>query len=282
MSLNSAARARFDAKNMSFYIKLCAAICAASVIAWFMIQGLLSSTNHLPNRFSATSTNQLDRPDILEKGADGLESFDELVRETTERDKDTRETTVKAASGLSNNSETDPENLRTESDSVQTATNRNNQPTRSDSDADMQASDNKPSGNINSTVNKTRSENPITSSAMTNDLEIKRPQKTVRALDMAFAPADGSRCSDPDAEIVSIGIDFRETSYAIKGQSLTNIDKLIQLYKKCDGGNILVLQNIAGLEGTEERLIQLRKDEVKYYLLQRRVPKDDMIFPDNL
>jgi len=160
--------------------------------------------------------------------------------------------------------------------------------TRSDSDADMAISSSN-AGNDQENSPGTRQENNKPSikrseSSLRARPTIKKPDavkkkiNTVRALDLAYVAPIESKCSsDP----IRIGVDYRLKSYAIKGQSLSKIDKLVNQYEKCGGGTMLILQTEAGTQDTKERLIQLRKDEVKYYLLQRRIPKDNMIFSDN-
>lgn len=111
--------------------------------------------------------------------------------------------------------------------------------------------------------------------------EIKKVTTTVEALDLAYIPPPGTPCANVNSTPIHIGVSYRQASSAIKGRSLANIDKLVTLYDKCGGGRLLVLQTEAGLENTTDKLVQRRIDEVKYYLLQRRIPKDDMLFPKN-
>jgi len=289
--------------TMPFYTKFLIVICVSCVVAWFTIKALVSSTDHLPERFSAStvkpgelaeSTNRASSATADQDKIDS-ESFDEIIREKTELEKEKRANAQrvldnpeltdleKAEQVLKiNNTSVTKENAAnsqslTRDDNEKKVADSNSRSVRSDSDADMQATG-------TSQASKTKPDTQLAGStrkkASAKTSEIIKPAKTVQALDVAYAPPDDSNCSFP-SEIVKVGVDYRNTSYAIKGHSLTNIDQLIDMYKKC-GGKLLILQNAQGLENTEERLIQLRKDEVKYYLLQRRVPKDDMIFPDNL
>lgn len=257
---------------MSFYTKLGILICVGSMAAWFAIQRLVVSTDHLPERFSASNTSYSERDGSADKDATGLEPFDEIVREKTALEKQKRaraETELDQEKPL----DLDKENSR-----------GSNQSTRSDSDADMQVSSTNQTG-VTGDGDETNPDNRLVRNTINkadeSKVEIRKPEKIVQALDLAYAPPNDSQCSNPTDEIIKVGVLYRDTSFAIKGRSLTDIDKLIQLYNTCGGGKMLVLQNAEGLGDTEERLIQLRKDEVKYYLLQRRVPKDDMIFPDN-
>jgi len=165
-------------------------------------------------------------------------------------------------------------------------TNSNSEPTervRADSDADIQANkSNTNSNNINSNnIDIGPQALNTDSSRSIKPNEVKKKPKTVQALELAYALPPESKCVIPGEGYPRVGILYRPKSFAIKGQSLTNIDKLVAIYKRC-GGKFLVLENALEDEQEKEaRLIQQRQDEVKYYLLQRRIPKDDMIFPDN-
>jgi len=169
---------------------------------------------------------------------------------------------------------------------IAVADNKNSKKVRADSDADMQAK-----SDATDQLDQADKIKPadITAIPEKQTKEITNTATTVEALDLAYALPANSQCVIPGDTYPRVGVLYRSTSYAIKGQSLSNIDKLIKLYKKCGGGKLLVLHNEFETETTEDntaasqaRLVQLRQDEVKYYLLQRRVSKDDMIFPDNL
>jgi len=159
---------------------------------------------------------------------------------------------------------------------------------RADSDADMQAESENAEQSSNNRINNNQIKaleldknllEPVNIDEITKKT-IKTEEKTVRAIDLAYALPKDSNCALPTEDHPRVGVHYRPTSYAIKGQSLTNIDKLIELYKKC-GGKLLIVDNKAETDESDQHLIQLRQDEVKYYLLQRRIPKDDMIFSDN-
>ena len=148
---------------------------------------------------------------------------------------------------------------------------------RADSDSDMiQRGGNR---TLNQD-NKTNNSNKVNRKKPTQVTKVTKP--AIQALDIAYALPAETTCVLPDNKYVRIGINYREGSYAIKGQSLSGIDQLIKIHRQCGGGKMLILQNDAGLENTDDRLIQLRQDEIKYYLLQRNIPKNDMIFPDSL
>ena len=112
--------------------------------------------------------------------------------------------------------------------------------------------------------------------------EAKKNQTGVQAVDLAYALPDGSTCVISDEDNPRVGVFYRPSSFAVKGRSLASIDKLVELYNRCGGGKLLVLQNTVNDDESEPRLMQQRQDEVKYYLLQSRIPKDDILIPDNL
>lgn len=158
--------------------------------------------------------------------------------------------------------------------------NNKGEATRADSDDDMRETD----ANAlekDDTLAANEIEQPRVGNTRLDRDKVQTRKNIVQALDVAYAPPLDSDCSFPDDKVVQVGVDYRTSSFAIKGQSLTNIDQLVKLYRKCGGGKMIILQNSEGVKDTKETLIQLRKDEVKYYLLQRRVPQDDMIFSDN-
>lgn len=152
---------------------------------------------------------------------------------------------------------------------------------RQDSDADMQergaSEDNEP---VNSADNEIRTRNEIASTRST--VTQKKKVETVTALNIAYALPTTTGCTAPSESYPQVGVSYRPDSFAIKGQSLSNIDQLIRLHKKCNGGKFIVLNNVTDEIDVDDRLIGLRQDEVKYYLLQRRIPKDDIIFSDKL
>lgn len=302
---------------MSFYIKLFVLVVLGTILSLLVVQTLVSSTDDMTNRFSTTSTTYLDRTESDEQALTATAAKPVKYAESQNLNQTATDKEIENSRGIGNTEDPDeqrepltdlpipvaedqeaelteeePEEIaeleEREKEIGDEIVSTNKQPsgngtaTRSDSDADIVAMNN--ATKVEDELAKPEMpEIPETGIVRTTnqDSAIKKRAKTVRALDLAYAPPEDSGCTFPDNNVVRVGVQYRQTSYAIKGQSLTNIDQLIRLYQKCGGGKMLVLQNNAGLKETEERLIQLRKDEVKYYLLQRRVPKDDMIFSDN-
>jgi len=93
-----------------------------------------------------------------------------------------------------------------------------------------------------------------------------------RAVDvrLQFNPDD---CVVPRNSDSWIGVLFRQKSTAIRGASLTKLDNLIFLRDRC-GGTLIVEDVNTALENSTTSLRERRRDEVKYYLLKRRVPKE--------
>ena len=106
-------------------------------------------------------------------------------------------------------------------------------------------------------------------------LESVLPQKTpepVRAIDVRMQ-FDSRDCVVPRNSNSWIGVMFRHESSAIRGTSLIELDDLIQLRDRCEG--TLVVEDYITADSLEAaKLLETRRDEVKYYLLQRRVPKE--------
>ena len=89
----------------------------------------------------------------------------------------------------------------------------------------------------------------------------------IRALDAVLSVENSINCQDDSIA----GIFFRKNSVSIRGQSLLALDELIRAHKKCL--NSVFLLKGATNEESAVMLNQRRRDEVKYYLLQRSVNK---------
>ena len=110
------------------------------------------------------------------------------------------------------------------------------------------------------------------------DGELLHANVSTRAVDITLTP--NQQCKLPATAIPRVGVRFRQGSSAIKGKSLNNIDKLIELYRLCGGGIVSLEYNPEGLIDAGEALTLRRQEEVKYYLLQRSIPKAAMEFPE--
>lgn len=264
------------------YLKLILVVIAGSLALWLAVLKLVLSTDELAESFTIENYGTDERTKQAEAVADQLDNSAESTRKGGQY-------TVE----LVNNEEPpvpiDPDLLIdedpadddvTELDVDEEKTDGQNdesalsEKARADSDADMLDD----GDNAVETANRNK-----TSRGKALDLDrqqtVEPKAATIQALYVAYAAPADSNCVSPDGNYPRVGVHYRPTSYAIKGQSLTNIDKLIAQYRKC-AGKLFVLKNKIDTDKSDERLIQLRQDEVKYYLLQRRVPKADMIFSE--
>jgi len=114
--------------------------------------------------------------------------------------------------------------------------------------------------------------------AIDEDL-LKGPAAT-RAVDIRLMLAKRD-CPMSAQERTRIGVLFRHGSAAIKGASLNLIDGLIHLHRRC-GGTFELKHNPQGTTDANDVLKKRRQDEVKYYFLQRSIPKTDIEFSENL
>ena len=106
-------------------------------------------------------------------------------------------------------------------------------------------------------------------------LESVLPQKAkepVRAIDVRMK-FDTRSCVVPRNSNSWIGVMFRQNSSAIRGTSLNELDDLILLRERCEG-TLIVEDYVAEKLESDPDLLESRRDEVKYYLLQSRVPKE--------
>ncbi len=74
-------------------------------------------------------------------------------------------------------------------------------------------------------------------------------------------------------------VEYRKGSTAIKGSSLDRLDTLIKLARSCGAVKLSVYPTKTGIaedNETDRDLLYLRNAEVKYYLLQRLVPKESI------
>jgi len=302
---------------MSIYVKVILAVLVGTVVAWFAIDHAINSTDRLADTFTTSSTAHLSgREDDEEETKRVIlngEGPKASLQTTSARDAIdeslivVKDNIAKGGGGagataimpkidsklLARNevAELDLENMDITEDETQEEEKPeeeeeeedellegdDSEAERLDSDSDMIER-----GGDGKSNRKNDSDEDDTSSSKKKTKVIKAKKEAVQALDIAYALPSETKCVLPNDEYVRIGVDYRKGSYAIRGQSLTGIDQLIKFHRQCGGGKLLILQNDAGLDNTDDRLIQLRQDEIKYYLLQRNIPKNDMIFPDTL
>jgi len=108
-------------------------------------------------------------------------------------------------------------------------------------------------------------------------LEALLPQEKkqpVRAIDVRLE-FDPNSCVVPRNSNSWIGVMFRPDSEAIRGSSLNDLDNMIRLRERCDG-TFVIEDYLIAVAKDDPKLTESRRDEVRYYLLQRRVPKESI------
>lgn len=113
------------------------------------------------------------------------------------------------------------------------------------------------------------------------DRDLLGDAPATRAVDIGLPAATVRDCPAAAGARYRTGVLFRHGSAGIKGRSLTRIDGLLTLWKACGGGTIHVEPNPQGDTDGDVTLWERRRDEVKYYLLQRRVPAADIAFREH-
>jgi len=103
---------------------------------------------------------------------------------------------------------------------------------------------------------------------------------TDRALSISYQFDTEVMCAPPPDQTTKIDVLYRKNSYSIKGLSLYDIDRLVQLYRVC-GGTLSITKNELPYTEPDAELYTRRQNEVKYLLTQLRVKKGDMVFSDS-
>lgn len=122
------------------------------------------------------------------------------------------------------------------------------------------------------------------------DPELLRGRPSTRALDLTLADctlasagaADDAAAPPRALPDFSVPVLYRHGSVAIRGASLNRIDVLVESFRRCGSATLVAEPNPEGRVDVDEdeRLVRRREEELKYYLLQRRVPKEAMRFPE--
>ena len=113
-----------------------------------------------------------------------------------------------------------------------------------------------------------------------NATETTREPNTDRALSISYQFDSEVMCAPPPNQVTKIDVLYRKNSYSIKGLSLYDIDRLVQLYRVC-GGTLSISKNELPHAEPDTDLYTRRQNEVKYLLTQLRVKKGDMVFSDS-
>jgi len=301
--------------------KLSLLVITGTIVAWIVVLRLMTSTDHMPDTFSAETTRHLERGATGDKGEENEEpvlttqsvsasrsSQSQTPASVRERQRnqdsgpqrpgpspDEQGLRIDSAEIISDRSDDDAleplDGLRrlpiddAEQDEAEAEfneqdssaqSNNSEEPVRSDSDADIAAAE----AEERAIEAAEQIRNDRVRATNNNTTTPRKKAESIKAIDLAYALPAQTDCVLPTESYPQIAVSYRPSSFAIKGQSLTSIDQLIKLHRKCKGGKFIVLQNETDEEDLDEKLIKLRQDEVKYYLLQRRIPKDDIILPD--
>lgn len=302
--------------------KLILAVLTGTILAWFVVFRLMTSTDYMPDTFTFDSTSYLERearkaseanasaeadatpalvtapssapPKNIQRASqsvqqrtipkpeqEGLRITSSVVADDAAEPDALEPLNTVTALPVDNQGEDAVAALALEEEqgaALITEESETQAAVRGDSDADIKTAEaNAKNEQINSTVSQ--QDRPRASVIKNKSKELKKVEP-IKALDIAYALPIKTNCVEPDKFYPQVSVLYRPKSFAIKGQSLSNIDQLIKLYQKCSGGKFIVLPNATDEKESDDRLIQLRQDEVKYYLLQRRIPKDDIILPE--
>lgn len=111
--------------------------------------------------------------------------------------------------------------------------------------------------------------------AMMESLLPKKAPQPVRAVNVILK-VDTRSCVVPRNSNSLIGVMFRHESEAIRGSSLNDLDELIAIRERCDG-ELILEDHAEAVSQVDIELRESRRDEVKYYLLQRRVPAESIV-----
>ena len=265
-----------------YYISLFVFLTVGTISGWFLIGKIVSGTEHIPTAF-----------EIQERARASSSNTEEIIIEGFEQPAETMESVESQVVtdaelnplSLESINEGEPESLEIDVVPEALADKEKEESLRADSaGVAAQEFDDEGTG-PSSDIPKAKPPKPKAVVASLNLRDQKEPEdkQSVRAIDLAYAVPDESACVVRGDGYPKVGVFYRATSASIKGASLSNMDKLISLYEKCGGGKLILLNNQLG-DGADsnERLIQRRQDEIKYYLIQRRIPKEDIIFPDKL
>ncbi len=108
--------------------------------------------------------------------------------------------------------------------------------------------------------------------------ELVSGKPLTRAVDVRLSTQARAGCAAAIDAPPRVGVFFRHSSPAIRGESLNQIDQLIRVWRACGEGELVIDRNPQGSIDSNEFLSARREDEVKYYLLQRSVPKDLIVY----
>ena len=79
----------------------------------------------------------------------------------------------------------------------------------------------------------------------------------------------------------TVDVHFTTNTAAIKSNSMTELDSIIELYHNCQQAQVSIFHAVS-IDSSNKSLQQRRLDEVKYHLQHMRVAKTDIVLPERL
>ncbi len=144
---------------------------------------------------------------------------------------------------------------------------------RDDSDADIQQQKALESEASDKSADDKRSK-------IKNDAKVSKPEidkrKAVTPAVLVKMVFDNQSCNQTGLEIPTVAVNYRYGSAAIRGSSLDTLDLVVDVYREC-AADLHLLANLDIEQDNNEALLDRRKQEVKYYFLQRHVPKNKIL-----
>ena len=249
-------------------------------VLWYGIARFIGGTDGLPDLLGIRDAERLDveamaakleaeRAALEESPPPEVQASARPEPEAPERGDAEGELTVATVDGEPGEEEDVEEGVEGEEDEDEAEP-----PERADSDADMQARG--ATGGADETVEIDARDAELARLLAELDEDLLDDAPATRAVDVGLAPALAARCPAAAGARLRTGVLFRHGSAAIKGRSLNRIDEVLAIRRACGGGEVRVEPNPQGEADADAELAARRRDEVKYYLLQRRVPAADI------
>lgn len=255
---------------------LLASVVAGSLCLWFLIGQFLGSTNNIAADLvsrpppSVTNTD----PDALLPLSADLQRIEELE--------------IEKALGATPVPKRDAANSSERTAGVESGKTPATAE-RADSDNDIVALksiellENELVSNADLQITELAETMPDVLSTVTEDTPVEAPLSVVKAsveagFDVSLDLA--GHCRDLETDAVRVGVLFRPRSFAIKGRSLSDIDTIIEVAKRCQPSVVVIERPASSTVEVDADLDERRADEIKYYLLQRGIDKNLMRFQD--
>lgn len=255
-------------------------VLGVSGLLWYGIARFVHGTDGLPDQLGIQDAERLDLEAMAAKlEAERLELEENPppeVRPSVEAGPEAAEHEAGDAEFTVATVEDEDEDEEGNEDEDEGETDEEEPPERPDSDADMRKRG--ADGEREATVEIDARDAELARLLAELDEDLLDDAPATRAVDVGLSPALAAGCPSAAGARLRTGVLFRHGSASIKGRSLNRIDEVLALRKACGGGEVLVEPNPQGDADGDAELAGRRRDEVKYYLLQRRVPAADIAF----